>query len=86
MLTKEQTEQMKKQIQEEMAAHYKSSEMQAALEALINAVHKYEAGEKSSQDAMKLIEATCDLFVKHVQYLKANSIDSIVKCFIFEKK
>ncbi len=85
MLTKEQTVQMKKEIREEMTAHYESPEMQAAFEALINAVHKYEDGEKSSKDSMKLIEATCDLFVKHVEYLKTNSIDSIVKRFVREK-
>ncbi|MGO9952716.1 MAG: hypothetical protein ACLPN1_10980 [Dissulfurispiraceae bacterium] len=84
MLTNEQAERMKKEIREEMIAHYKSPEMQAAFEALINAVHKYEAGEKSSKDSMTLMEATCDLFVKHVEYLKTNSIDSIVKRFIRE--
>ena len=86
MLTKEQTEQMKKEIREEVAEYYESPEMQAAFEALINAVHKYETGEKSLTDSMKLIEATCDLFVQHVAYLKTKSIDSIVKRFIHEKE
>ncbi len=86
MLTKEQKEEMKKKIQEEISKHYESPEMQAAFEALINSLHKYESSNKSSGESMKLIEATCDLFFKHVEYLKTNSIDSIVTCLLSEKK